>query len=186
MIPMRSPHPIDPLFVHPEPLVDRVRHGEPAGVAELRGLLIRGLRFLVARQLHAWQVDGCVYEVFDRVVRGIQSGDLNDPVLLVPYVRARLAAHVGEIQDTRMAGSHDSDGTILPCVTDEHQQVMHGLLLSLSPSERESMVRFFVQGHDDRRICRELCVPAAEFRSLRVKVKARFHELCPPTSIGAG
>ncbi|MCX6632140.1 MAG: hypothetical protein NTW28_31405 [Candidatus Solibacter sp.] len=152
---------------------------------ELHGLLSCGIRFLVARKLHAWQVDDCVREVFDRVVRGIQSGDLGNPVRLVQYVRMHLTTHIREIQDQQMPG-HTADSSSLPCVTDEHRQVMQDLLLCLSPNERESMDRFFVQGHDDRRICRELRVPAAEFRSLRSRVKARFHELCPQGAVGVG
>jgi hypothetical protein len=55
---------------------------------------------------------------------------------------------------------------------------MQGLSLALSPSERGSLVRFYVQGGDEQRICRELCTTPAEFRSLRMNVKARFHEAC--------
>jgi hypothetical protein len=52
------------------------------------------------------------------------------------------------------------------------------LLFGLSPSKRESVVRFCVQGHDEQRICRDLCTTSAEFRSLRMSAKARFHESC--------
>lgn len=183
---MQAPESIDPVCDRLGPLVDRVRQGDSAGVEELHGLLGRGVRFLVARKLPVSQVDGCVREVFDRVIRGIQSGDLGNPVRLVQYARMHLVTHVREIQDKQMPRQHAPKATKLPCKTDEHRQVMQDLLLGLSVSERESMVRFLVQGHDDRRICRELCMPAAEFRSLRVRVKARFHERCLQASIGMG
>ena len=41
---------------------------------------------------------------------------------------------------------------------------MQDSLLALSPGERGSLVRFYVQGGDGQRICRELCTTPAEFR----------------------
>jgi DNA-directed RNA polymerase specialized sigma24 family protein len=61
---------------------------------------------------------------------------------------------------------------------------MQALLRGLSPSERESLIRFYVDGHDAQRICRELRTPEAEFRVLRVRVKSRFHELCVQGATG--
>jgi DNA-directed RNA polymerase specialized sigma24 family protein len=113
--------------------------------------------------------------VVDRVIRGIQSGDLGDPLRLVQYVRLHLAAHIREIWDKERAMG---GAPILNRVADERRKLMRDVLLGLTPGERQSLVRYYVQGHDDRRICRELRIPAAEFQSLRVRVKTRFQELC--------
>jgi DNA-directed RNA polymerase specialized sigma24 family protein len=166
---------VDPICVHAGPLVDRVRQGDSAGVEELRRLLIRGLRFLVARKLPASQGDGCVDEVIERVIRGIQRGDLGNPLRLGQYVRMHLTTRTREIQQEQMP---IEDPSSLDSASCERRKIMQDLLLCLSPGERESLVHFYVQGHDEERICRELRMPAAEFRALRVRVKARFHELC--------
>lgn len=175
---MQTREPIDPVCLHPGPLVDGVRQGDSVSAAELHRLLNRGVRFVAARKLPASQVEGCVLEVLDRVKWGIQSGGLDDPARLGQYVRVQLTAHIREIQDKQMPAQDAPKTDRSPCVTDERRQVMQDLLLGLSPGERDSLIRFYVDGHDEERICRELRVPAAEFRALRVRVKSRFHELC--------
>ena len=165
----------DSACVRPESLADGVRQGDSASVEELRRLVSRGVGCLAARELPASQVEGCVREVLDRVISGIQSGDLEDPVRLLQYVRLHLAARIREIWDKQMPmGAAPS----LNRVADARRRIMRDVLLELTPDERQSMVRFYLQGHDDRRICRELGMPAAEFQSLRASVKARFQELC--------
>jgi DNA-directed RNA polymerase specialized sigma24 family protein len=64
------------------------------------------------------------------------------------------------------------------CLSCEQVDIMKDLLMSLSAMERESLRRCYVLGHDDQRICRELRIPAEEFRSLRFRVKSRFREHC--------
>jgi len=164
--------------VAPGLLVERVRQGDSAGVEELRRLLSRGIRFLVARKLPATEVDGCVGEVLDHVVRGIQSGDLGNPARLGQYVRMHLTTHIREAQDKQPAIQHACKTASAPCASDQHREVMQALLLGLSLCERESLIRFYVNGHGEEQICRELCMPVADFRTLRVRVNSRFHELC--------
>ena len=176
---MQSLKSTDPDCLNPVPLVDRVRRGDPAGADELHRLLGRGVRFLAARKLPASQVDGCVHEVFDRVAGGIQRGDLGDPERLVPFTRMHLTTRIREIQARQVPGQHAGETASLSCAADRRREVMQALLLGLPPNERESLIRFYVDGQDDRRICRELRMPTAEFRALRARVKSRFHELCP-------
>lgn len=148
---------------------------------ELHRLVSRGVRCLAARELPASLVDGCVREVLDRVIRGIQSGDLGDPVRLVQYVRLHLAARIREIWDKQMSmGAAPS----INRVADERRKIMRDVLLGLTPDERQSMVRYYAQGHDERRICSELGMLAAEFQSLRARVKTRFQELCRQSGAG--
>ena len=181
VIPMQPLELVDSACVRPESLADRVRQGDSASVEELRRLVSRGVGCLAARELPASQVEGCVREVLDRVISGIQSGDLEDPVRLLQYVRLHLAARVREIWDKEM---RMGDASSLTRAADARRKIMRDVLLGLTPGERQSMVRFYVQGHDDRRIWRELHMPAAEFQSLRARVKARFQELCQ--KVGAG
>lgn len=181
---MQALESVDFVCGHPVPLVDRVRRGDSAGAEELHRLLSRGVRFLVARKLPASRVDGCVREVFDRVACGIQRGDLANPERLVQFIRMHLTTCIREIQDRQMPGQHARNTASPPCAVDQRREVMQALLRGLSPSERESLIRFYVDGHDAQRICRELRTPEAEFRVLRVRVKSRFHELCVQGATG--
>ena len=172
---MPTPESVDSICVEPETLADKVLQGDSKGVEELQRLVSRGLRCLAARELPASLVDGCVREVLDRAIRGIQSGDLDDPARLMPYLRLHLAAHIREIWDLPIPMGNAPS---LNRAADERRKIMRDVLLGLTPPERQSMVRFYVEGQDDRQICRELDMPEAEFQSLRAKVKARFQELC--------
>jgi hypothetical protein len=171
---------VDPACVHQKPLADGARQGDPANVKELHRLVGRGLRCLAARELRPSQLDGCVREVLDRVMRGIRSGDLGNPVRLAQHVRMHLTAYICEIWDKEMPAE---DASCLNSGADERGEIMRNVLLELSPDERRSMIRFYVQGHDDRRICRELCMLEAEFRALKARVKARFQELCRQSGV---
>jgi DNA-directed RNA polymerase specialized sigma24 family protein len=51
-----------------------------------------------------------------------------------------------------------------------HGHIMQDLLAGLPPKERASLIRYYVRGQDEQRICRELGMPAAEFRALRARV----------------
>jgi hypothetical protein len=152
-------------------------------VEDLRRLVSRGLRCLAARELPASRVEGCVREVLDRVIRGIQSGDLGDPVRLVQYVRLHLAARIREIWDKEMPLGAASG---IPVRSSGNRRGNRDVLLGLTPDERQSMLRFYVQGHGDPQICRDLGVPVAEFQSLRARVKARFQELSQQSGAGCG
>ncbi len=154
----------DPVCVLAGALVDKVRERDGASEEELRRLLSRGVRFLVARKLPARQVEACVGEVLDRAIQGIQSGSFDDPVRLVQGVRRQIAVRVREIQLENAAG--------------QRRRIMQEILRGLSPRERESLLRSYVQGQDDERIGAELRMPPAESRSLRGRVRARFHEVC--------
>src|ERR1039458_3593704 len=137
----------DSIDVAPGPLVDRVRHGDSAGVEEFRQFASCGIRYLVARELPASQVNGCTQDVLDRVTRGIQNGDLGNPARLVQYVRTHLATRMREIQYEQ--GPRED----VP-IPDGSVKIMQDLPLILWQSERESLDRYYVRGHDDRQICR--------------------------------
>jgi hypothetical protein len=50
-------------------------------------------------------------------------------------------------------------------------------LQELSPPERDSLIRFYVEGQDEQSVCRGNGILPAEFRLLKQRVKARFSEL---------
>ena len=177
IIPRCTPKP-DPVRFDPGVLAAGIRLEDPAGAEELRRLLSRGVRFLAKRKLPASQADGCVQVVLERVIGGLPSGAPGKSAGLVEYVYAHLAAHIREIQDRRPPMESASSGAGEPPVTEEHRQVVEHLLRGLTPNERQSLARFYVGGSDARQPRRELGMPVAEFRALRVRVRRLFRELC--------
>jgi len=151
-------------------LVDGVCRGDPAGLEALRGLLAGGVRLLLVRRLDKSQVEDCVEEVLRRVVRGIQTGELQDPRRLMPYVRIHLQCLAGE---RARAQAPPADAP----AADSGQQILCRLLQELSPPERDSLIRFYVEGQDEQSVCRGNGILPAEFRLLKQRVKARFSEL---------
>jgi hypothetical protein len=163
-------------------LFEGIRQGNPESIDEFRRSLRRGVRFLAARKLPVWLVDDGVREVLDRVTRGIQSGDLEDPVGLLPFVRMHLVTYVREVQDEHIWIMSMRDATSLNCLAG-CRKVAQAFLLGLSDDERECLFRFYVRRHDDDRISRELRMPAAESLTLRARVRAQYSEACKRSAL---
>jgi hypothetical protein len=131
-------------------------------------------------------VEDAVREVLDRVIRGIQSEDLVDPLLLLPYVRTHLTTRIRETQEKQLTTMPSGDALTLRPGAGERRGIVQGILCGLSRRERESLSRFYFQRYDDERILRELGMPPAESRSLRAMVRTRFRELCQQSAFGTG
>ena len=86
-------------------LVERIRSGDDAGMAELYRLFSKGIRFYLCRHLGAQDLDDRVHDTFLMVVQAIQRGDLREPERLMGFVRTvvrrQVAAHIDRAVQTR-------------------------------------------------------------------------------------
>ena len=55
-------------------LVDRIRAGDPAGMEQLYGVFVKGVRFFLWRQLGPQDLDDKVHDVFLIITQSIQRG----------------------------------------------------------------------------------------------------------------
>jgi hypothetical protein len=85
-------------------LVDRVRKGDDAGMAELYRLFAKGIRFYLCRQLGAQEIDDKVHDTF-LFVKTMRHGDLREPERLMGFVRTVVrrwvAAHIDHLVHRR-------------------------------------------------------------------------------------
>ena len=64
-------------------LVDGVRHGDSASMAELYGIFAKGIRYFLLRNLGPEDLDDKVHDCFVIVTQAIQNGDLREPERLM-------------------------------------------------------------------------------------------------------
>ncbi len=171
-------------------LVERIQAGDPAGMERLYSVFGCGVRFYLWRQLGSQDVDDKVHDTFLIVVQAIRRGELRDPERLMGFVRTvvrrQVAAHIDQVVHSRKQQAELDLGL---SVTDERQnpeddliarqqrEIMKEILRSMSPRDREVLTRFYLQGHSQERICREMQLSENQYRLLKSRAKARFGEL---------
>ncbi|HLI83301.1 MAG TPA: sigma-70 family RNA polymerase sigma factor [Bryobacteraceae bacterium] len=171
-------------------VVERIRRGDPSGLAELYQVFSKGVRFFLYRQLGPRDLDDKLHDVFVIVAQAIQRGDLRDPERLMGYVRTvirrQVAGHIEEaIQERR--NHADLEGTLI--LADHHPDPERGaiekqndelamrILQSIGKRDREVLTRFYLDEQPPERICREMGLTETQFRLIKSRAKARFGEL---------
>jgi RNA polymerase sigma-70 factor, ECF subfamily len=171
-------------------VVERIRSGDPSGMAELYQVFSKGVRFFLYRQLGPRDLDDKLHDVFVIVAQAIQRGDLRDPERLMGYVRTvirrQVAGHIEDaIQERR--NHADLEGTLV--LADHHPDPERGaierqndelamrILRSIGKRDREVLVRFYLDEQTPERICREMGLTETQFRLIKSRAKARFGEL---------
>ena len=171
-------------------LVDRIRAGDPAGMEQLYGVFVKGVRFFLWRQLGPQDLDDKVHDVFLIITQSIQRGELREPERLMGYVRTvvrrQVAAHIDSaVQARRNQQGIDSSMTLSDHQPDperrvigkEKQDVGLRMLGGLPKRDREVLIRFYLQEQTAEEICRDLKLTETQFRLIKSRAKARYGEL---------
>lgn len=171
-------------------VVERIRSGDPAGMAELYQVFSKGVRFFLYRQLGPRDLDDKLHDVFVIVAQAIQRGDLRDPERLMGYVRTvirrQVAGHIEDaIQERR--NHTELDGTLVladhhpdperKAIEQQNDELAMRVLRSIAKRDREVLVRFYLDEQTPDRICREMGLTETQFRLIKSRAKARFGEL---------
>jgi RNA polymerase sigma-70 factor, ECF subfamily len=171
-------------------LVDLVRAGDPAGMAELYAVFERGVRFFLWRQVGPQDLDDQVHDVFLIVTQSIQRGDLREPNRLMGYVctvvRRHIAAHIETAIKSRRNVRH-GDMLVPLCdrrpdpersfIAQETRDIAMRILKGLPQRDREVLVRFYLREQSAEEICRELQLTETQFRLIKSRAKARYGKL---------
>jgi RNA polymerase sigma-70 factor (ECF subfamily) len=171
-------------------LVDRIKAGDEAGMAELYAIFSKGIRFQLCRQLGPQELDDRVHDTFLIVVEAIRRGNLREPERLMGFVhtvvRRQIAAHI-DAAVSRRRSETDLDSTAP--VADERASpealaiarqkidLMKEVLREISSRDREILTRFYLYEQTQEQICREMNLTETQFRLLKSRAKARFGEL---------
>ncbi len=168
-------------------IVGMVRSGDAAGLERLYAVFARGVRFYLWRQLGPQDLDDKVHDTFLLVVQAIQRDELRDPERLMGYVRTivrrQVAAHIDRVVQNRKqqtdieAGLAITDDKADPesgAIQRQERDLMLSVLEAMPRRDRDILTRFYLLGHSQERICREMGLSSTQFRLLKSRAKVRF------------
>lgn len=168
-------------------LVARIKTCEHAGMEELYRVFHKGMRFYFWRQLGGVEIDDRIHDTFLIVVKAIQNGAIREPERLLGYVRTiarrQVAAAIVNAMGSRRNQADFEYGLLIAdpkknpeeeaIATEEADQV--GVALeSLSPKDREILVRFYLKEESQVQICAEMSLTDTQFRLGKSRAKARL------------
>ena len=154
-------------------LVDRVRRGEEAAIEELHGVIAKGIRFFLSRELGEESLEERVDLTFRVVVQTLRRDEVGGSDRLMGHVldaiRAQVAAHIGKAPE-REANPQQAS-------TFRRQlESMRGILRAMSPRDREILRRFYLDEQTEEQICVEMELAPSQFKLLKSRAAARFVE----------
>ena len=155
-------------------LIDNIQGNDKAGLEEFSRVFSPGIRFYLARQLGRRAVDKRVRETVQAVVHAIQQGDVPKPERLVQFlysiVRRQVAAQLElDASSATPAGTGASQHN-----RRRNQKAALKILRSVSPNDREILIRFYLQEQTPEQICREMDLTEEELRLLRSHSRTLF------------
>jgi RNA polymerase sigma-70 factor (ECF subfamily) len=171
-------------------LVRKIAEGDPAAMEHLYRLFSRGIRFYLCRQLGPQELEDKVHDTFLIVVQAIQRGELRDPERLMGFVRTvvrrQVAAYIDNAVQTRKEqaelqyGYGICDARNNPeedAIARQRREIMTRVLRGVSRRDREILIRFYLLGESQEKICEDMSLTGTQFRLLKSRAKARFGEL---------
>ena len=154
-----------------EELVARVRRGEEAAIQEFHGVIAKGIRFFLSRQLGEENLEERVDLTFRVVVQALKRDEAGGLDRLMGHVldsiRAQVAAHNGK--------TPNREATPQQATTFRRQlESMRGVLRTISPRDREILKRFYLDEQTEEQICGQMELTRSQFRLLKSRAAARF------------
>jgi RNA polymerase sigma factor (sigma-70 family) len=170
------------------PMVDRIAAGSSSAVGELY-LRLRSIRFFFTHQIGPDHAEDAYHNLILDVVGAIKKGDLRNPEALPGYAmtiaRRRLSVHIGEAIRER----HDvaADSAVLTCpasedpeqlaLRSEREAIAKRVLTALPARQRETLIRFYLDGESEEEIRAAMGMSRNQFRLLKSRAKLRYAEL---------
>jgi RNA polymerase sigma factor (sigma-70 family) len=181
-------------------LVNRIREGDSAAMAELYVVFAKGIRYFLLRNLGPDDLDDKVHDCFVIVTQAIRNGDLREPERLMGYVRTvvkrQIAASIDtavqqrrnrvDFEDSMFSMSDWRENPERSVMERQRAEIARKVLNGISRRDREILHRFYVQEQTQERICAEMGLTYNQFRLLKSRAKARFGELGKRVAAGVG
>lgn len=149
-------------------LVERIECGSRDAIHELHLHFGRGIRYLLTRQFGRDRSDILAQEVLADVIAAIGNGEVWQPERLPEFVQM-------VVRRTIASEVHHSAPHFEPKPISEEDRILADRVLrSLTPRDREILMRFYCQEQSPDRICHEMGVTATQFRAIKNRAKAKF------------
>ena len=173
-----------------EHIVEQILSGDAAGQEALYDVFGRRVRFYLAHQLRAEDVEDKMHDTFLAVLAAIRAGQVREPQKLPSFVRTvaqrQVAGYIAEAVRQRSAMLDYSEH--LPVVQDhpdpeqemalgERRKFARKLLQALPEIDRQILKRFYFQGQTAELICEQLGITETQFRLRKHRAKERFFGL---------
>ena len=175
---------------HWSELVMAVAAGDAAGCERLYDVFT-SLRYYFRTNVGFEHADDLFHDTVIDLIEQIQRGALRDPERLAGYARtiavrkvhAQIAANISSRESTSIE-EHEfrlRDHTPDPesnSIRSEEIAIMRRILDCLPWRDREVLIRFYLHEHSAERIQRDLNLTETQFRLIKSRAKARYHDLC--------
>ncbi len=170
-IPDRGPASLTPARASLDELVQRVRRGEEGAIGELHGVIAKGIRFFLSRELGEENLEERADLTFRVVVQTLLRDEAGGSDRLMGHVldsiRAQVAAHIGT--------AVNRETTPQQAIAFRRQlDSMRGILRAMSPRDREILKRYYLDEQTEEKICAEMELTSSQFRILKSRAAARF------------
>lgn len=181
-------------------LVERIRTGDQAAMADLYTVFAKGIRYFLLRNLGPDDLDDKVHDCFVAVAQAIRNGDLREPDRLMGFVRTvvkrKVAASIDtavqqrrsrvEFEETMFSVTDWRDNPEAAVLARQRVEIARKVLSGISRRDRDILNRFYVLEQSQEQICVEMGLSYNQFRLLKSRAKARFGELGKRLAAGAG
>lgn len=162
-------------------IVHDVAVGIPAGWEALYQCLLP-LRFEIAAKVGRDQSDDLYHDTIVTLVDAIRKGQLHTPDALPAFARTILRRKVFQIWGEARATVHPdsfafcdrSPNPEQQCMRLQRSEIAVRILLSLPASQREVLVRFYLQRQAPAEIQRAMRLTATQFRLMKSRAIAYF------------
>jgi RNA polymerase sigma-70 factor (ECF subfamily) len=149
-------------------LVERIVGGSQDAIHELQLHFLRGIKYLLTRQLGRDRSDELAQDVLAAVINAIRNGEVHEPERLPAFVQA-------VVQQT-IALAHNYLGLQAESrsIRMEDLAIAGRVLRSLPSRDREILLRFYCQEQPPEMICLEMGVTATEFHIIKNRARDKF------------
>ncbi len=171
-------------------LVSQIRSGDDTGMQQLYKLLNRGIRYYLCRHLGPQELEDKVQDTLLIVVHAIKRGHLGEPEHIMGFVRTvvrrQVAAYTKQtVHCRRTHADLEVDITAADrkwnpeqeAIIRKKAELMKSALSSLSQTDRNILVRFYLHEQPREQIYREMDLTEAQFRLLKSRAKAKLLEI---------
>jgi len=170
-------------------LLEQIGSGSDPAVEELYESL-RGIHFLLKRQMGPDRAEDAYHNLIINLVVDIKRGAIRKAECLPAYAmtiaRRKVVQHIEEVVHERQNVDVDSAFWLTSAASENPEQVVlrserkaiaDRVLLSLSPRNREILIRFYLDGESEEEIRAAMDLTQTQFRLLKSRAKQRYAAL---------
>jgi RNA polymerase sigma factor (sigma-70 family) len=169
-------------------MMERIAAGSQAAVGELY-VQLRTIRFFFNRHIGRDDAEDAYHSLILDLVGTIMKGNLRNPEALPAYAmtiaRVKVYRHIQEaIRERRELNtdqigltSADSESPEQLTLRSEREAIAKRILRALPARQRETLIRFYLNGESEEEIRKAMGMTSNQFRLIKSRAKLKYTEL---------